>query len=355
MRALIVTKIFVSAPGSSNLSLWHRSRNINLEHVFSLQFEGFYCKPKGHGDILAYPKVLISAKAKYVATLDVTGCLHIFELNKEHTSISKFNVTEKHGSQVTNEMSSRRMDGLSEIIDFTWWSGHVLTIAKKNGTVTMLDICNGLEVHKNDAVYSVPVLERVQQCQGHLFLLEGIPSEERDKLSDCKKTDDSHCIQQITEDKFNQFNISRFRWILLSFSRRSVPEMFNILLNNRKYQAALEFADCHGLDKDEVLKSQWLISNRGVNEISMYLSKVRDKVFIFSECIEKVGPTEDAAKALLEYGLRLTSHYRFSEPDGESSQIWDFRMARLQLLQFRDRLETYLGINMGRYYAFPWI
>eukprot|EP00258_Populus_trichocarpa_P025787 XP_024441806.1 MAG2-interacting protein 2 isoform X4 [Populus trichocarpa] len=33
----------------------------------------------------------------------------------------------------------------------------------------------------------------------------------------------------------------------------------------------------------------------------------------------------------------------------KGSQIWDFRIARLQLLQFRDRLETYMGINMGRF------
>ncbi|KAJ6410965.1 hypothetical protein OIU84_007673 [Salix udensis] len=33
----------------------------------------------------------------------------------------------------------------------------------------------------------------------------------------------------------------------------------------------------------------------------------------------------------------------------KGSKIWDFCIARLQLLQFRDRLETYMGINMGRF------
>ncbi|KAK2445655.1 MAG2-interacting protein [Trifolium repens] len=54
-----------------------------------------------------------------------------------------------------------------------------------------------------------------------------------------------------------------------------------------------------------------------------------------------VGPTEDAVKALLAYGLRTTDHHRFSEvdddDDDDSSQVWDVRLARLQILQFRNR------------------
>jgi hypothetical protein len=84
----------------------------------------------------------------------------------------------------------------------------------------------------------------------------------------------------------------------------------------------------------------------------MFLSKIKDHSFVISECVDKVGPTEDAVKALLSYGLHVTDQFCFSESKSDKgSQIWDFRIARLQLLQFRDRLETYMGINMGRYYV----
>lgn len=308
---------------------------MNLEHLFSIQFEGVYSKPKGYRGPLAYLKVLISPQAKFIATLDVTGCLHIFKLDKEGFSLSNWS---RGGGDI-----------LSDSVDFTWWSDHVLAIAKRTGILVMFDILNGSKLKENDTVYSTPVLERVQQFQGNLFLLESMSSGERKNLSNNKETDDSHCIEQIIEDRFDQLDISGLRWSLISFSERSIQEMYSILVSNKDYQAALDFADCHGLDKDEVMKSQWLHSTKGIKEVSMFLSKIKDQGFILTECVDKVGPTEDAVKALLEYGLRVTNQYGFSEQENyECSEVWDFRMARLQLLQFRDRLETYIGINMGR-------
>ncbi|PON72010.1 Sec39 domain containing protein [Parasponia andersonii] len=335
--------------GSSYLSLWRRSNVMDLEQLFSIQFEGLYSKPKGYRGLLAYPKVQISPDAEFVCTLDTIGCLHIFKLDKQPFSLSKFMVGERCGSQVTsNSLNGREI--IADVVDFSWWSDHVLAIAKKTGVITMIDIRSGLKVQENDPVYSMPVLERAFQFQGNLFVLESMSTEERDNLSNDRGTGESHCIEQITEDRFNSFDISKLSWNLITFSRRSIGEMYDILVSNKRYQAALDFADCHGLDKDEVIKSQWLHSSRGLNEITMYLSKIKDKVFILSECVDKVGPTEESVKALLEYGLHLTNQYTFSERQAaESAQIWDFRVARLKLLQFRDRLETYLGINMGRF------
>ncbi|XP_062120026.1 MAG2-interacting protein 2 [Humulus lupulus] len=330
--------------GSSCLSLWRRSKAMDLEQLSSVQFDGLYSKPKGYIGQLAYPKVQISPEAKFICTLDVTGCLHIFKLDKKCISLSHLSVGEICGSQVNLR------EIFTYVVDFTWWSNHVLAISKKPGVVTMIDICSGLRVQENDPVFSMPVLDRANQFQGNLFLLESMSDEERDNLSNSSGTSDSHCIEQITEDGFNNIDISKLSWNLITFSKKSIHEMYEILISNRSYQDALEFADCHRLDKDEVIKSQWLHSPQGLTEINMYLSKIKDQVFILSECVDKVGPTEDSVKALLEYGLRITNQYKFSErQDPESNQIWDFRVSRLKILQFRDRLETYLGINMGRF------
>ncbi|KAB2598829.1 hypothetical protein D8674_001749 [Pyrus ussuriensis x Pyrus communis] len=331
--------------GSCYLSLWRRSRIVDLEQLVTIQFEGFYSKPKGIQ--LVYPKVLISPQAKFVGTLDVTGCLHVFKLDKECSSLSNFICGERCGSEVTNNLSSGEGEYLSDIVDFTWWSDHILTFAKRCGVVTMLDILSGLKIQENGTVYSKPVIDRINLFQGNLFLLETLSSEER---SDSKKTNASHSMEHIVVDSLDQIYISSLNWSLVSFSERSIREMYNILIRNEKYQAALDFADCHGLDKDEVVKSQWLQSSQGTKEISTFLSKIKDKTFLLSECVDKVGPTEDAVRTLLAYGLNLTNQYGFSESENdECSQIWDFRMARLQLLQFRDQLETFLGINMGRF------
>ncbi|KAI8028025.1 MAG2-interacting protein 2 [Camellia lanceoleosa] len=82
----------------------------------------------------------------------------------------------------------------------------------------------------------------------------------------------------------------------------------------------------------------------------MFLSVIKDQAFVLSECVDGVGPTEDAMRASIAHGLHLTNQYRFSETEvDENSQIWEFRLARLKLLQFRDKLKTFLGINMGRF------
>ncbi|KAA8544424.1 hypothetical protein F0562_022436 [Nyssa sinensis] len=335
--------------GSYSLSLWRRTGNFDLEPMFSAQFEGLYSKPKGYVGRLTSPKVLISPRGKFVATVDLRGCLAIFKLDEERCSVSKFSCAEQYGFQVMND-TSRRRESLNDIVDFTWWSDYILTLAKRSGIVTMLDILNGIKLMENDPVFSLPILERVQQFPGNIFLLESTSSEENPESSEKKAASDLHHIEQVIEDKFNPFDISKLQWSLISFSERSIPEMYDILISNQKYQAALDFANHHGLDKDEVLKSQWLHSGQGINEINMFLSIIKDQVFVLSECVDRVGSTEDAVRALLAYGLRLTNHCRFSESeDDECSQIWDFRLVRLKLLQFRDRLETFLGINMGRF------
>lgn len=351
IKYLIIVFV-ICFPGSCNISLWRRSKILDIEQLFSTQFDGLYSKPKGYVGQLASPKVVISLQVNFVATLDVRGRLHIFKVDKECFSLSSFACRGIYDSKVTDSLSNGGGNFVSDVVDFTWWSDHIIAFVKRSGIVTMLDILSGSNFQQDDTVYSMPMLERVQKFPGHIFLLESTLSEERYNVSNSEKTNDLHRVELITEDGFNQFDISRLQWSLISFSERSIPEMYNILISKQKYQAALDFAGFHGLDKDEVVKSQWLHSGQGIYEINTFLSKIKDQVFIVSECLDKVGPTEDAVRALLAYGLRLTNQYRFSEAeDHECSQIWDYRTARLQLLKFNERLETYLGINMGRYYA----
>ncbi|KAL5805206.1 hypothetical protein ACOSQ3_032006 [Xanthoceras sorbifolium] len=325
--------------GPCYISVWRRCQNIDLEQLFSTQFEGAYCKPKGVVGQLGHPKVRISPQGNFVAALDMTGCLHIFRMDNESCSLSKF--------------ACEGTGFFSDIIDFTWWTDHILTLARKSGIVTMIDILSGLKLQEKDPVYSVLVLERVEQLQGHVFLLESKSLEETFNTSKHNGgAIDSQFREQIGEDRFNQLNMSMLHWSLISFSEKSVPEMYSMLISNHNYQTAIDFANCHGLDTDDVFKSQWLCSSQGIDEIKMFLSKIKDQAFVLSECIDKVGPTEDAVRALLTHGLRLTNQYKFSESeDHEYTQSldWDSRIARLKLLQFRDKLETYLGINMGRF------
>ncbi|XP_043694839.1 MAG2-interacting protein 2 [Telopea speciosissima] len=332
------------------LSLGRISRNADLDLVFhSPQFEGFVSAPKGYMGTLSTPKVLFSPLGKYVAVLDLMGGLDVFSLDSEQCSLSIIECGQMSYSHTTSILSGRGKF-YNDVVDFTWWSDDILVLAERSGVVTMIDILSGVKCMENDPVFTVSVLERVQQHKGFVFLLTS--SETSHVASDSIETTIVHDIGQTAQgqSRFNRLDIAKSHWSLMSFSAKSVSEMCNILLSNQEYQAAMDFANQHGLDKDKIFKLQWLHSNHGRNDINMFLSNIKDQDFVLSECVDKVGPTEDAVKDLIAYGLRITDRYRFSESEtGECRQIWDSRVRRLQLLQFKDRLETFIGINMGRF------
>ncbi|GAB4826167.1 hypothetical protein Ancab_009034 [Ancistrocladus abbreviatus] len=325
-----------SGSGSCSLSVWRWSQSSDLGAGVSIQFNGVYSKPKGYMGLVTSPKVLISPKANFIATLDLTGCLNVFKLEGDCCSISSFSCGDRGYSGMTNKSAIGR-EFLVDIIDFTWWSDHILTLARRSGVVTMFNIISGKKVLENDPVFSMPIIERIQWIEGEVFLLDSTSSEGRE-------------VSRVYMEIAGEGDMSHLKWSLVSFSERSISEMYDALIDNKNYQSALDFADRHKLDKDQVLKSQWLHSEHGSKEINMFLSNIKDEGFILSECVGRVGPTEDAVKALLAFGLRLTDHYKFSDSEVTSAeQIWNFRLLRLQMLQFKDRLETFLGINMGRF------
>ncbi|XP_052190768.1 MAG2-interacting protein 2 isoform X2 [Diospyros lotus] len=340
----------LASSGTCSLSLWQRNRNLEWKSLVSTQFESLFSKTKDFVGRLTYPKVSISPKGKFVAVLDLRGHLTIFNLDTEQSSLSKLYYGENYDSQEADELSTRDRESMNDILDFAWWSEYILVLAKSSGIVTMIHIHTGVKLLEKDPLYSMPILEHTQQFPGHLFLLETTSSEDNQNSSNRNGVSDQQHLDLVNEDNYSQVDVAKLQWRLLSFSNRSVSEMFNILLGNQNYQTALDFATSHGLDKDEVLKSQWLHSVQGVNEINMFLAVIKDRVFVLSECVVGVGPTEDAVRALIALGLHLTDQYRFSETGtNENTQIWNFRLARLKLLQFRDKLETFLGINMGRF------
>ncbi|KAI3756951.1 hypothetical protein L6452_04483 [Arctium lappa] len=329
--AVSITSTSSVSIGPYSISLWQWCRQSGLLQLASAEFEGLYAKTKGYADQISAPKVLFSPQGEFVATLDLRGCLVIYKLDEKH---------------MLSVVYFKQKKDLSNIVDFTWWTDHILVIASRNGNISMIDIHSGVKVLENDCIYSLPILERVPKLPGCIFILESRSSEKNFQPSDLL------LFESVTMEKYRQFDSAKLQWSLMSFSKRSVEELYDILISSQQFQAALELADRHRLDKDEVLKAQWLHSLQGANEINMLLSLVEDQDFVLSECLDRVGPTEDAVRALLTYGLRLTNHYIFSEvEDEEGSSSWDFRLARLKLLQFRDRLETFLGINMGRFSA----
>ncbi|KAL9237446.1 hypothetical protein vseg_011993 [Gypsophila vaccaria] len=329
---------------SCSLSMWHWSQTSDLQQLCSTHFEGIYCKPKSFKGELVSPKVLVSPHGKFVGALDLKGCLNIFRLNDNRSSVSLSVCGETGDNAATTRTEDKNL--FDDIVDFTWWSDRVCTIVKKGGATTMLDVISHRKVLDKDLMFSLAVVERTSPFLGKVFVLD-VPLV-KENSPDISEPSYVHDLGVYTKGHTDQ--VSRLSWKLLSITERSIPEMYDVLIESQSYESALMFADRHKLDKDKVYKSQWLHSEQGIDEIRLFLSNIKDEAFVLGECSEKVGHTEDAVRALLSFGLNLTNRYKFSQVKFDTSdQAWDFRLSRLQLLLFKDRLETFLGINMGRF------
>lgn len=72
----------------------------------------------------------------------------------------------------------------------------------------------------------------------------------------------------------------------------------------QEYEEALALANTYNLDTDLVYQTQWRKSKLSLNAIAEHLSKVSKRSWVLNECIMRVPDTMEAARELLNFGLR---------------------------------------------------
>lgn len=326
-----------SYSGTYFLYLLHATGDLELSLSFqSLQLEGVFSSPKDQKTFVSSPKIRISPQGKHIATLDLTGSVNFFALDCDKHIVSLH--TLGNGGHVT------------DVKDISWWTDNVLMLVREDGSISMFSITENVVVSKDNPVLSTPLLEKARATEGHCFILQSSKYERNIAVN--KQMVSASEPSLIGPGEHQQTEMDRMLWSLISFSKVTVAEMYSVLIRDNRYKEALEFASRYNLDEDEILKARWLKSDGNTHEIDSYLAKIKDEVFVLSECVNKVGPTEAALRALLTFGLHITDHYNFSElVNSSEGPTWDSRIIRLRLLRHRDMLETFLGINMGRYSA----
>jgi hypothetical protein len=142
--------------------------------------------------------------------------------------------------------------------------------------VNLIEIPSANNVLEDIPRFSSPVLTRNPGSQGKVFVLESIFPHQSE--------DSSRSLHQVSLDNLQdgaKISHSTFElksrssgWRLLSLLEQSVSEMYRILIDGQKYEAARHFATKHGLNKDEVLKSQWLHSTYGKEAVDFFFYQV---------------------------------------------------------------------------------
>ncbi len=96
------------------------------------------------------------------------------------------------------------------------------------------------------------------------------------------------------------------KFSLLHFKSTTPEELFKSKLNSEEYGEALQLAKSYKLDTDLVYQKQWRSKPISKNTIVDYLSKIKKRSWILQECMQRVSPSIDTTKYLIDFGLRGT-------------------------------------------------
>ncbi|XP_077864079.1 NBAS subunit of NRZ tethering complex-like, partial [Saccoglossus kowalevskii] len=93
---------------------------------------------------------------------------------------------------------------------------------------------------------------------------------------------------------------------LVTLRETTPEELYTRKIDLEEYGEALALAKKYKLDCDMVYQRQWRKSSVSIASIQDYLSKITKRSWVLHECLERVPEDIDAAKELLQYGLRGT-------------------------------------------------
>ncbi|CAM9714502.1 unnamed protein product [Lampetra planeri] len=93
---------------------------------------------------------------------------------------------------------------------------------------------------------------------------------------------------------------------LVSLRSTTPEELYQRKIDSEEYGEALLLAQAYGLDTDLVYQRQWRKSPVNIASIQDYLSKIKKRSWVLHECLERLADSVDAAKELLQYGLKGT-------------------------------------------------
>uniref|UniRef100_A0A8C1T3C9 NBAS subunit of NRZ tethering complex n=1 Tax=Cyprinus carpio TaxID=7962 RepID=A0A8C1T3C9_CYPCA len=200
------------------------------------------------------------------------------------------------------------------LLDVSWWSETALILARCSGALTV----SSVRTLKNLLGKSCEWFEtspRVTSAHDGGFLSLEVelyrrlkPHEDVNKTAFCE-------IPQLLVDVFYCYNINRstsLRWTINKTKRFQLKFIWclNVCvcsqIDNEEYGEALSLAQAYGLDSDLVYQRQWRKSTVSIASIQDYLSKIKKRSWVLHECVERVPENVDAAKELLQYGLKGT-------------------------------------------------
>uniref|UniRef100_A0A2K6G0Z5 NBAS subunit of NRZ tethering complex n=1 Tax=Propithecus coquereli TaxID=379532 RepID=A0A2K6G0Z5_PROCO len=221
------------------------------------------------------------------------------------------------------------------LIDVNWWADNAVTLARCSGALTVSSVktlknllgksCEWFEpspqvtATHDGGFLSLECEIKLAPKRSRLEIRAGEEDEgEEDSDSDHEISAKARYFGYIKQGLYLVTEMERFapprkrprtitkNYRLVSLRSTTPEELYQRKIENEEYEEALSLAHTYGLDTDLVYQRQWRKSAVNIASIQNYLSKIKKRSWVLHECLERVPENVDAAKELLQYGLKGT-------------------------------------------------
>ncbi|XP_030897016.1 neuroblastoma-amplified sequence [Leptonychotes weddellii] len=221
------------------------------------------------------------------------------------------------------------------LIDVNWWAANAVTLARCSGALTVSSVKTLKNLLGKSCEWFEPSPQVTATHDGGFLSLEceikltpkrsrletrgGDEEEgEEDSDSDQEVSAKARYFGYIKQGLYLVTEMERFapprkrpraitkNYRLVSLRSTTPEELYQRKIESEEYEEALSLAQTYGLDTDLVYQRQWRKSAVNIASIQNYLSKIKKRSWVLHECLERVPENVDAAKELLQYGLKGT-------------------------------------------------
>ncbi|XP_041486381.1 neuroblastoma-amplified sequence [Microtus oregoni] len=221
------------------------------------------------------------------------------------------------------------------LIDVNWWADGAVTLARCSGALTVSSAktlknllgksCEWFEpspqvtATHDGGFLSLECEIKLAPKRSRVELRAGEEDEgEEDSDSDHDMSAKARYFGYVKQGLYLVTEMERFapprkrpraitkNYRLVSLRSTTPEELYQRKIESEEYEEALSLAHTYGLDTDLVYQRQWRKSAVNIASIQNYLSKIKKRSWVLHECLERVPENVDAAKELLQYGLKGT-------------------------------------------------
>ncbi|XP_069462044.1 NBAS subunit of NRZ tethering complex isoform X2 [Ambystoma mexicanum] len=238
-------------------------------------------------------------------------------------------------TSIEKRKKMKEKENLYPLIDVNWWANNAVILARCSGALTVSSVKSLKNLLGKSCEWFEPSPQVTAAHDGGFLSLECeiklVPKRSRlesrpgedddgDEESDCEDETSAKAryFSYVKQGLYFVTEMERFspprkrprtitkNYRLVSLRSTTPEELYQRKIDNEEYGEALSLAQAYDLDSDLVYQRQWRKSTVNIASIQDYLSKIKKRSWVLHECIERVPENVDAAKELLQYGLKGT-------------------------------------------------